>query len=261
MRIHVLSDLHLLCCPLEPAEVAGDVLVLAGDITDGRRETLFEFARNYLICKRPVLFVPGNHEFYGHLLARELKHLWRTCRRYGVELLYNRALTIGHVRFAGTTLWTDFALDSDPIRSMRFAEYGMTDYTQIGHGRRKLAPPDTIRMHKRALRFLERTFQEPHAGPTVVVTHHGPHPGSIHSRFAGHPLNPGFISDLSVQIARWAPACWIHGHVHNRFDYYVGQTRVVANPRGYVTQYRLPSGEVVTRTEHDAFNPTFVVEI
>jgi calcineurin-like phosphoesterase family protein len=64
----------------------------------------------------------------------------------------------------------------------------------------------------------------------VVITHHAPHPGSIAPKFATHPLNPAFVSNLEHLMGR--AQLWIHGHTHRAFDYTVRGTRVVCNPRG-----------------------------
>ena len=34
----------------------------------------------------------------------------------------------------------------------------------------------------------------------------------------------------TIGIATWL---WIHGHTHESFDYEIGKTRVICNPRGY----------------------------
>ena len=81
--------------------------------------------------------------------------------------------------------------------------------------------------------WLEARLAEPHAGPTVVVTHHAPSPRSIHPRFAGSPLNACFVSDAERLIDERRVQLWIHGHTHDSFDYAVNGTRVVCNPRGY----------------------------
>lgn len=60
------------------------------------------------------------------------------------------------------------------------------------------------------------------------------------------------LSDLEPQIRRWQPALWLHGHVHDSFDYYIGNTRIVANPRGYA-----PKGVV----ENKAFDATLTVNV
>lgn len=73
----------------------------------------------------------------------------------------------------------------------------------------------------------------PHAGPTVVVTHHAPSPQSIPLRFAGSPLNANFVSDAEWLLQGRRARLWIHGHLHDSFDYEVDGTRVVCNPRGY----------------------------
>ena len=100
--------------------------------------------------------------------------------------------------------------------------------------------------------WLEARFAEAHAGPTVVVTHFAPSRLSIHPRFEGSPINACFVSDLADRIARWQPALWLHGHTHDSFDYRLGATRVVCNPRGYA-----PGGVV----ENACFDPQLVLEV
>ena len=70
----------------------------------------------------------------------------------------------------------------------------------------------------------------------MVVTHFAPSAGSIAPRFAGSPLNACFVSDLESLVERSGAALWIHGHTHDSFDYPLGKTRVLANPRGYVRE-------------------------
>ena len=36
-------------------------------------------------------------------------------------------------------------------------------------------------------------------------------------------------------ILEHQPRLWIHGHTHESFDYEIGKTRVVCNPRGYAS--------------------------
>jgi Icc-related predicted phosphoesterase len=67
----------------------------------------------------------------------------------------------------------------------------------------------------------------------VVVTHHLPHPGSIHPRFADDALTPAFCSDLSELVESSGAVLWVHGHTHESCDYVAGGTRVVCNPKGY----------------------------
>jgi Icc-related predicted phosphoesterase len=102
---------------------------------------------------------------------------------------------------------------------------------------------------------------EPFKGPTVMVTHHGVHPGSVHKRFAGDPINPAFVSNLAKRIKKWKPTVMVHGHVHNKFYYRVGPTLVVANPRGYEKRLKDADGVVHSLPEHADFDPHLVVTV
>ena len=45
---------------------------------------------------------------------------------------------------------------------------------------------------------------------------------------------------------------WVHGHMHDSFDYAVNGTRIVCNPRGYIKQ---------GVTENAMFDPAFTIDI
>jgi Icc-related predicted phosphoesterase len=69
---------------------------------------------------------------------------------------------------------------------------------------------------------------------SVVVTHSVPSIQSIPERFQDHPLVPAFASNMENLIQEFSPRLWIHGHTHDSFDYQIGKTRIICNPRGYV---------------------------
>jgi Icc-related predicted phosphoesterase len=264
MKLHVLSDLHLDRFRMQPARVLGDALVIAGDVSDGKLELLIDFGSEYRAAGRPILFVPGNHEFHcGHSMAVSLRRMYRVFPRYGIELLHNRVLALNGVRFIGSTLWTDFAVGgADPLQAMLIARGNMADYLAVRHAGGGLRPESVLRWHHRAVRFLERAHSVPFTGPTVVITHHGVHPNSIYYRHKFHPLNTSFVSDLSERIIRWQPTLMIHGHLHHRFDHRVGATRIMGNPRGYsqeITDEK--TGERFEWPQHDGFDPNLVIEI
>lgn len=116
----------------------------------------------------------------------------------------------------------------------------------------RFTPAASQLLFLQSVAWLEECFARPHDGPTVVVTHFAPTQLSIHPRFADSPLNACFVSELEENIARWQPALWMHGHTHDSFDYRVGNTRMVCNPRGY-------SKEDIN--ENPLFDPHFVVEL
>ena len=73
MKLNILSDLHLGFASMEHPHNDADVVVLAGDIA--RPQVAIEWARS---LDKPVLYVPGNHEFYGGSIDGTLAHLHRS---------------------------------------------------------------------------------------------------------------------------------------------------------------------------------------
>lgn len=234
MKIRILSDLHLEIHDWNPPDTDSDIIVLAGDIHSGARGVLWA-RRQFPLT--PILYVPGNHEFYGRDIQETLSDLQKTARRCGVDVLHGRGVVIGGIRFLGATLWTDFALhgaDAHSIaRAMSAARCGMSDFSVIRHGTHGLFRPDHARaMHLEQACWIRERLADEFSGPTIVVTHHLPHPRSIHRKYRASPLNPAFASDLSPLVGP-PVAIWIHGHTHESFDYIENGTRVICNPRGY----------------------------
>jgi Icc-related predicted phosphoesterase len=262
MRLHIMSDLHLHSAPMAALPLCGDVLILAGDVTDGIRSYLKPLVIEYLEAGLPVLYVPGNHEFDCTHMAQELRELAKLCRSIGVTLLHNRAVTVRGMRFVGTTLWTDFELQGKPAVSMHMANASISDFSVIRKAGRKLTPADTVKAHQKARRFLEREFATAFSGARVLITHHGLNEESISPYFRGSSLNAAYVSDLTLEVMRWNPLLAIHGHVHRRVDYTLGGTRVIANPRGRVKLIEdTRTGEMLEQLEHDGFDVQFTIDI
>ena len=240
MKIQLASDLHLEFLqsrwPGERliASVPGaDVLVLAGDIADGAHG--FKLFADWPASKRtPIIYVAGNHEFYGHAIGPMREKMRSSAALSGIHFLENESVVIDSVRFLGTTLWTDYRLRGNrtQIELMEHAQRGLNDHQLIRDGGRRFSAHDALDLHERARAWLESELAKPFAGTTVVVSHHGPHPLSVHPRYAGDLLSAAFVSDLSSLMP--GIDLWLHGHVHDGFDYEVGRCRVVANPAGYV---------------------------
>ncbi len=228
VRLRILSDLHLEAADFAVPAADADVVILAGDIANGGDG----IAWGQIAFDAPVLYVPGNHEYYDREFDDARLEMQSAARGSSVTLLERGERVLGGVRFLGCTLWTDFALEGDAgyERAMRHRKW-LIDFTAIRWGDRLLAPEDTIALHRADAAWLAACLETPFDGPTVVITHHAPHRGSIAPPFASHPLNPAFVSDLDVLMGR--AGLWIHGHTHTAFDYDVRGTRVVCNPRGY----------------------------
>ncbi|HEV7586778.1 MAG TPA: metallophosphoesterase [Longimicrobium sp.] len=247
MKLQVVSDLHAGFGAFDPAETDADVLVLAGDVDVGVRgiELAKKWARG-----RPVLYVAGNHEFYGEAILRHLRTLEEAAEGSPVRFLENREVVLGGVRFLGCTLWTDFELFGERAASAAAAQGVMNDFRRIRvePGYRRLSPNDVMAMHHRSLRWLGERLDTPFAGPTVIVTHAAPSLRSVNPVHRRDPVTAAFASDLEWMMDGRA-VLWIHGHTHFCCDYELGGTRVVSNQRGY-------PGE-----NTGAFDPAFTVEI
>lgn len=240
MKAWVVSDLHLeFGQPFSTAAPAdADVLICAGDLLTRGIGPSIEWLATHIARSIPVVFVAGNHEYYGASVQESLKAALSRRDLYPhVHFLENGSVDIADVRFVGGTLWTDFrVLGRDPALAMAAAETGMNDYRKIKFSKkpyRKFKPIHAYRMHQETRSFLRTALAEAEGQKTVVVTHHAPSSKSIPEEFSSDPLAACYASNLEGLIDEMAPALWVHGHVHKAVDYMVGDTRVVANPRGY----------------------------
>lgn len=232
MKIHVLSDLHTdvegFCIP----DTDADVVVLAGDI--GMGVDAVSWAAE--ATDKPVVFVPGNHEYYRQK-GLDLPHRLRAAASPfpHIHVLMNTTAVVAGVRFLGTPLWTDMGLHGDAGLASRAAEWRLSDYKLIRTtpGYRKLCASDTRRWHSEAVAWLLEQLSTPFDGRTVVVTHHAPSARSLPPRFKNDILSAAYASDLDDLVEASGVKLWIHGHVHTSSDYLIGETRVVCNPRGY----------------------------
>lgn len=253
MKIALLSDLHLSVDEMPFPDLTADVLILAGDLARPAKAMAWA-ARSPV----PTLYVAGNHEFYGSDLSTTYALLREHAAGSRVRVLERTEWVYENVRFLGCTLWSDYRLFESPDERAAGLALSMSlnyDFSRIRVAPDfddKFTPAVSQMLFSESVAWLETCFARAHDGPTVVITHHAPSRGSIAGRFATSQINAGFISDLSAAIARWQPALWVHGHTHDSFDYRIGATRVVCNPRGYVRNGVL---------ENSRFDPSLVLDI
>ena len=253
MKIQSVSDLHLGAADFELPRCDADLVILAGDI--GRPHRAVQWATT---LGKPVLYVAGNHEFYGSSIDSTIAELRRLSLGTNVRFLEKDQAVVQGVRFLGTTLWTDFGIFEDEETrgaSQNAATALLRDFSQIWtHDTRNqlFTPNYSARLFAENSSWLEARLREPFDGPTVVITHHAPSPRSIHPTFAGSLLNGCFVSDAEHLMDGERVTLWIHGHTHNSFDYHCNGTRVVCNPRGYVFQ---------GKEENPLFDPAMVLEV
>jgi predicted phosphodiesterase len=234
MRIQLLSDLHFefhrdsgraFVETLDPSGV--DVLVLAGDIAvgEGLIPALGSLCRRYRDAV--VLFVPGNHEYYGSdwesiqvlidILVHDNPNLFDMNVR-GLGKAEGTGASCRSIQFWGATLWFPETTDDPRLKGM------LNDFSSIAG-----FEPRVYRENARARDYLTRKVRP----GDVVITHHLPSELCVHPRHLGGILNPFFVSDMTRFILERKPALWLHGHTHESVDRMIGETRVVCNPFGY----------------------------
>ena len=271
MKIAIASDVHLEFGDLIlKNEENADVLILSGDICvaadfresdgiieNGKSQRYTDFFSRCASEFPKVLYVAGNHEHYNGDYAETFTIL----RKYlghieNLHILDKEHVTIDDVTFIGGTLWTDMNAQ-DPVtlahirvkmndfrvieNSNEMVSYRTFDVneegTEIPKFRKrpaKFTPEDTVQDHKKMLEYINVT-SEP-LGKYVVVGHHAPSKASTHPRYQTEVIVNGAYSSRLDQFILDNPQIklWTHGHTHEEFDYMIGTTRVVCNPRGYI---------------------------
>jgi len=258
MKINVISDLHLDFADLTLP--GGDVLILSGDICEARhlKQDMYNpdmvllpkedplkrpdrYARFFNEeCKkyREVVMVMGNHEHYGFQFQKTYAHIAANLPE-NVTLLEDQTHTIDDVVFVGATLWTDMNKMDDltmyQMRSMMNDYRQITMFNEVKNVYHRLTPEKTVETHYRSLSYIRSVVENDPTKKYVVVTHHAPSMASIAPQYQSDRLTNGaYASDLSNFILDHSQIIlWTHGHTHTMFDYMIGNTRVICNPRGY----------------------------
>jgi len=286
MKIKLVSDLHLEFSDVNVVNDQNyDVLILGGDICIaqdlhdhpepantadqaaiangtglGRRQLTAQRFRDFF--KRcsfqfpHVIYIMGNHEFYNGKFYAGIEYMRNECAKYpNVYMLEQDTKIIDDVVFVGGTLWTNMN-KRDPL-TMHAIEGMMNDFRIIRNDARNYAPMSALDVairHDKTLAYIEHMVHVHKNKKCVVVGHHSPSFQSAHPMYAHETLmNGGYHSDLSEFILDHPQIkLWTHGHTHHPFDYVIGETRVVCNPRGY---------ENDGYSENTGWNPNILLEV
>ena len=264
MKIQLCSDLHLEFEDVMIKNNTGaDVLILSGDIlvaddlrnqplnlawsdlpTDGhgrakRTMRYRDFLQRVSFQFPRVIYVMGNHEHYhGHFdqSAEYIRNTLGYLNIHNIDLLDRGTVKIDDVTFVGGTMWTD--CNRGDAMTLYHLEHCMNDFRVIrikNEGFRKFLPMRTVMEFTKTRDYFRSVIDELKDSKVVVCSHHAPTPLSIHEKYKQDTLmNGGYSSDMSEFILdRPQIKVWTHGHMHDCFDYQVGDTRVVCNPHGY----------------------------
>lgn len=253
-----------------------------------KSERIHRFMQDMCDKFKDVIYIMGNHEHYHGDFANTLTDI-RLKLGYleNLHILEKETITIGDITFIGGTLWTDMN-HRDPMTLLHIKS-GMNDFGCIRNSNRmttrqvpiyeydtdgkmkldqngysikigmkfkeepsKFSPEDAVDDHEKMMAYIKTVIEGKHDQKFVVVGHHTPSHLSIHPRYRHDALmNGGYASDLSEFIMDHPQIkLWTHGHTHDTFDYVLGETRIVCNPRGYIghepraNQFRLKYMEV-----------------
>ena len=271
MKIAVASDIHLEFGDIDITnDDQADVLILSGDICVAadldmrdRRQTELGFARwrsemfhdffERCAANFPhVIYIMGNHEYYHSDFATALGEMRRKLAHLpNLYILEREIKVIDDVTFIGGTLWTDMN-NSDPLtlyhmrtmmndfRVIQNSDIPVHFRTQEGEFKTrtaKFSPEDAVTEHVKMKEYIQvvTAMLGKNTNKYVVVGHHAPSRRSTHAMYAHDTImNGGYSSDMDEFIEhRPQIKLWTHGHTHHVFDYMIGETRVVCNPRGY----------------------------
>ena len=220
-------------------------------------------------CERftNVIYVMGNHEHYHGDIATSYKILKKHLGYLSnLHIMEKEFVELNGICFAAGTLWTDmnkedpntlylikgymndFRIIEDSSSPVHYKEHeyakkenGQYDYDNVintvFHTRPgKFSPERSVREHKDMLQLIRDSIASRPEMPWVVVGHHAPSKQSTKPRYKNDTMvNGAYSSDLSEFILDHPQIkLWTHGHTHDTFDYMIGSTRIVCNPRGYI---------------------------
>jgi Icc-related predicted phosphoesterase len=268
MKIALASDVHL-----EFGEISfentenADVLILSGDICvaadlmvkddigffdkNVRSEKYHKFFQECGERFPHVIYVMGNHEHYNGDYRNTITTLRdRLSYIRNLRILDKDVFVVDDVTFIGGTLWTDMNKE-DPITLMQMSGM-MNDFRCVQNSNRvtifkdedgkfherksRFTPEDAVEDHKQMMDYIRIMTEGKFDQKFVVVGHHSPSKQSTHPRYKEEVvMNGGYSSDLNDFIMDHPQIkLWTHGHTHEDFDYMIGSTRIVCNPRGYI---------------------------
>jgi Icc-related predicted phosphoesterase len=228
MRLQLISDLHseFYVQPLDFVKTidimpALDFLVIAGDLVVPARQDINQVTGilHYFSTKAThVIYVEGNHEYYGNSRARLLFDLKSYMPR-NYTWLHNEEVTLEGVHFYGGAMWFPNADGMDGL----FRDE-LNDWSQI----KDLG--GWVYEDNREFTWNAGKFVRPE---TIIISHHLPHANSTPKEYKDSTCNRFFVSDQTPLITAKQPRLWLHGHTHGPSDYSLGATHVICNPYAY----------------------------
>jgi predicted phosphodiesterase len=248
-------------------------LLPTGLVGSGKYDRFMEFFTTCSREFPHVVYIMGNHEHYHGDFITSIDIIRNALAQFeNIHVLEKEVWVLGEYQFIGGTLWTD--MNGGDVDTMTHVEYRMNDFNLCYNGSKvihytankplldengeqvlskhgapqfteekirktrtgNLSPSDTVEDHKKMLDFIHVTTEGKYDQKFIVVGHHAPSKGSEHPKYMHDTLMNGAYNSVLDDFIMDRPQIklWTHGHTHEDFDYMIGSTRVVCNPRGYI---------------------------
>jgi Icc-related predicted phosphoesterase len=238
MKLAALNDLHLdylsgmerklFYHKLQEWKAANkdcNIVLLAGDVSEIDSYHYIEILKELNDTFEYKIYITGNHEYCKNTIKDGDETIIHIVSTYleNFHFLNNSEATIAGQRFiGGTGFYPDCKND--------YLKRNFYDYRVI----RK--PEPSVYESNQAFKDILAT-----ATPNdIVLSHHAPSYDSVHKDFENSITNCFFVNDIEDIVKEKQPKLFLHGHMHNKFDYKLGNTRVYCNPLGYKNENRNP---------------------
>lgn len=252
MQFRLISDVHneffnesnQYELPVIPGE-SEMILIIAGDFTMLKKArqasgVITDYASRF----KHVLYVPGNHEYYGGRIDDRKNHEqfleMNPLKLDNVHFMRRKSIAIEGIRFIGATLWTDMN-NRCPITEwdlqMKMNDFkAITYFDQLRNNYGKYKVRNWLNEHTKDFLFIRQELEEAQEEQIVVISHHAPSTLSKDDRYLEDRYGVyGYCNNLEDFILSHPKIkYWCHGHVHQKQDYFIGGTNVVCNPHGYI---------------------------
>lgn len=225
MKLLILSDVHTeFRVPEIIVPVETDVIILAGDIGVYGEESLKDFLHKMNEYNKPVLYVLGNHEFYGTSNIDYL-HVMEWFRNLEKEfcnliILHNETVIVEGVNFVGTPLWTNF---DDDFWMEKVSQKSISDFVESC-----FTTKDYIQMYEESEMFIASNIVPEMIN--VVITHFPPLEELTNPKFPKYNSyfnnRMGWVCNLDVDL-------WVYGHNHWSLDKEINGVHFASNQLGY----------------------------
>lgn len=254
LKVEYMSDLHIGINKGIPSNIIPlnnvnncDVLVLAGDITDGNRHTdlnHFEFILKACNNYPHVIYVLGNHDHYGYVMQFSVTEIQDKIKKINNGILPENIIITEkgvldlpqfNTTFICATLWTDVSKrkHNECICDVNHIKYFDTTNMVC----RMFSPNDITSIHKKHLTFIKQQYKKYNAlnRNIIVVTHHSPTFDTVHDYFKEETFNVFYATNLNKMIKKYSNIkYWIYGHTHHNVNYKLHNTTLLCNPCGYL---------------------------